>query len=261
MPNRVIRDGILDSRTVNSLTDSGEIFYRRLMSVVDDYGRFEADPELLRARCFPRSLDRWTLSRVSDALSDVSHVTDMDGKPLVLVYQVGTKKYLEIQRFDQRLRIKKARHPAPSDGQMTDTCPSHDSQMTDTRRPVVESESESESESEEKHTHTSRVRSPLAADLDGQTSERFPELLKRYPLKTGRDEACREYLSVVSVEKESDQVARGIVMGLAKWIRQNHRDGWTARWPARVATQRVVSKSEAVKELALGNLARTGRIL
>ncbi len=40
MPNRVIREGILNSQRVNKLTEPAELFYRRLMSVVDDFGRF-----------------------------------------------------------------------------------------------------------------------------------------------------------------------------------------------------------------------------
>ena len=44
MPNRILRDGILMSPRVNVLSSEAELFYRRLMSVVDDYGRFSAHP-------------------------------------------------------------------------------------------------------------------------------------------------------------------------------------------------------------------------
>ena len=53
MPNMILREGILTSERVNSLTTEEEIFYRRLISVVDDYGRYYAKPELLRSACFP----------------------------------------------------------------------------------------------------------------------------------------------------------------------------------------------------------------
>ena len=43
MPSRIIRDGILTSERINALTERAELFYRRLMSVVDDYGRFPAN--------------------------------------------------------------------------------------------------------------------------------------------------------------------------------------------------------------------------
>ena len=38
MPSRVIRDGILESESVNALSWEAELFFRRLMSVVDDFG-------------------------------------------------------------------------------------------------------------------------------------------------------------------------------------------------------------------------------
>ncbi len=39
MPNRIIREGILTSEAVNSLSWEAEVFFRRLLSVVDDFGR------------------------------------------------------------------------------------------------------------------------------------------------------------------------------------------------------------------------------
>ena len=121
MPNRILREGIIDSRAVNSLSDAGEIFYRRLMSVVDDYGRIEADLEILRARCFARSLDRWPLSRVSEVLTEVSGVLTDDGHSLLTVYCVSNHNYLQINKFDQRIRAAKSKCPSP-DGQVTVIC-------------------------------------------------------------------------------------------------------------------------------------------
>jgi hypothetical protein len=44
MPNRELREGILTSERINALTFPAEVFYRRLMSVVDDFGRCPAHP-------------------------------------------------------------------------------------------------------------------------------------------------------------------------------------------------------------------------
>jgi hypothetical protein len=148
MPNRILREGIIDSKAVNSLSDDGELFYRRLMSIVDDFGRFEADIELLRARLFARAYDRWGPSRVSHALADVSGVLTDDGHHLVTVYCQSSKFYLQINNFNQRVRAEKSKCPSP-DGQMAviwqaDDCPPRASRA----RPRSESKSESESESE-----------------------------------------------------------------------------------------------------------------
>ena len=58
MPSRILREGILTSERVDKLSDQAELFYRRLMSVVDDFGRYYARPELLRAACYPLRVDR-----------------------------------------------------------------------------------------------------------------------------------------------------------------------------------------------------------
>ena len=43
MPNRILRDTILRSERVARLSPTAELFYRRLMSVADDYGRYYAN--------------------------------------------------------------------------------------------------------------------------------------------------------------------------------------------------------------------------
>jgi hypothetical protein len=57
VPNRILRDNILTSEAVASLDWAAEVFYRRLHSIVDDYGRHEAGQQLLRAKCYPLQTD------------------------------------------------------------------------------------------------------------------------------------------------------------------------------------------------------------
>ena len=49
MPTRLLREGILDSERVNRLNAAEEVFYRRLMSKVDDHGFYDARSAILRA--------------------------------------------------------------------------------------------------------------------------------------------------------------------------------------------------------------------
>ena len=116
IPTRILREGILDSKRINALSEEAELFYRRLMSVVDDYGRFEADPVLLRARCFARQLDRWPVERIEKCLLAVSSrpLFDRRLQPLVVLYTVDGRNYLEIQDFQQRIRTE-SRFPRSSD--------------------------------------------------------------------------------------------------------------------------------------------------
>jgi DNA-binding transcriptional ArsR family regulator len=69
MPSRYLRDGILTSGKVCRLGWAEEVFYRRLMSVVDDYGLYYADHGLLRAACYPRQLNKVSDSNIGKWLT------------------------------------------------------------------------------------------------------------------------------------------------------------------------------------------------
>lgn len=115
MPNRILREGIIDSRAVNALSEEAELFYRRLFSIVDDFGRFEANVTLLRAKLFAFRLDSWPEDRVSRVLQECSEVYlegDSEDDPLVRIYEVGRKKYLQVSNFNQRTRTD-SKFPAP----------------------------------------------------------------------------------------------------------------------------------------------------
>jgi hypothetical protein len=116
MPNRIIREGILTSEKFERLGWAEEIFYRRIMSVVDDYGRYYAKPALLRAACYPL-----LLQKVSD--SDIEKwLTACVNSALVRVYPAKDgKRYLEILDFRQQVRSNTSKFPA-YDEQLHSTC-------------------------------------------------------------------------------------------------------------------------------------------
>lgn len=105
MPTRVIRDGILTSEAVADLSMGAELFYRCLMSVVDDHGLYEANPRILRAKCFPLR-ENVTSAMVAEWLAECS-------QKLLLVYEVGGKQYLRINNFGQTYHKSKPKFPPP----------------------------------------------------------------------------------------------------------------------------------------------------
>lgn len=109
MPNRILREGIITSPRVCKLGWAEEVFYRRLHSVVDDFGRYYADPGMLRAACYPRQL-----SKVSD--SDIGKwLTALVEAALVRVYPAKDgERYLEVLDFRQQVRAKESKFPAPA---------------------------------------------------------------------------------------------------------------------------------------------------
>lgn len=98
----------MTSEAVNSLTWQAEVFYRRLMSVADDHGRYYGLSKLIRSACYPLLIDK-----VSDA--DIGKwLTECVTAALVSVYEASdSKRYVQIQRFGQRIQSK-SKFPEPS---------------------------------------------------------------------------------------------------------------------------------------------------
>jgi hypothetical protein len=57
MSNRMIRESALTSPTLARLSHGAERTFWRLTVVADDFGRFNAEPSVVRARCFPLLLE------------------------------------------------------------------------------------------------------------------------------------------------------------------------------------------------------------
>lgn len=109
MPDRILRAAILTSESVNSLSWPAEVFYRRLMSVVDDFGRYDGRSSVLRAVLYPLRLDKVSEPDVVKWMGECSEAA------LVRGYVVSNKQYVEVQKFGQRLRAMSSKWPAPAD--------------------------------------------------------------------------------------------------------------------------------------------------
>lgn len=106
MPDRIVRAGILTSDAVNRLSPSGEVFYRRLLSVVDDYGRYDGRTEIVRAVLYPLRLERVSSSDIGKWIRETEEAA------LVRRYLADGKPYLEVVKFGQKIRSK-SRWPNP----------------------------------------------------------------------------------------------------------------------------------------------------
>ena len=121
MPTRLIKEGILNSAAINSLSMRGEILYRRLMSAVDDYGRTDGRIDIVRARLFALQLGQWSAKQVEEAVEECVSTRRNDGSPLILKYISGGSVYLEITKFGQRVRGE-SKFPDPPADAMTAEC-------------------------------------------------------------------------------------------------------------------------------------------
>lgn len=104
MPNRILRDWT-DSLKFEQLSAEGERLFTRLLMKADDYGRFHADPRLIKAACFP--LSDIVTSQVEKWLVELASVK------LVFRYSAEGREYLAVVNFSQRLKDSVPKFPPP----------------------------------------------------------------------------------------------------------------------------------------------------
>lgn len=116
MPNRIISEKCRTSPTLAALTSDAERLWWRLMTIVDDYGRFEADARILNGSCVP--LLQWTDRRVLTCLEQFAIERPPDDKPLVFYYVAKARVYGQMVSFldHQRKRDSKPKYPGLKDG-------------------------------------------------------------------------------------------------------------------------------------------------
>lgn len=90
MPNRIVREGILTSERVDTLDWPAEVFYRRLLSRVDDHGLYDARPAILRAALFPLRIDK---VREADCSRSIAACVKAG---LIALYVSDDKPYLKV---------------------------------------------------------------------------------------------------------------------------------------------------------------------
>lgn len=115
MPNRILRPGINSSDRVNALSAAAEVFYRRLMSVVDDYGRFDGDWRVLRAQLYPLRTNEITQEQIELCLTECCTIAPGQDEPLVQLYFIARRRYVVLLNFGQPIRTR-SKWPPPPEG-------------------------------------------------------------------------------------------------------------------------------------------------
>lgn len=109
MPNRILKESITTSDTIDALSAEEERFFCRLLVVADDFGRADARAAVLRAKCFPLKVDL-QLEAVEAWLAAICRAG------LARTYHVDGRRYLEIVtwREHQNVRAKASKFPDPA---------------------------------------------------------------------------------------------------------------------------------------------------
>lgn len=109
MPNRILKESICTSDSVDSLSWFEEVLFYRLIVNCDDYGRFDGRPAIIKNRLFPlkESLTTKAVTAAIDRLASTG---------MVVLYMFEGKPYLYLPTWNchQCVRAKKSKYPAPT---------------------------------------------------------------------------------------------------------------------------------------------------
>lgn len=118
MPNRILKESINESKPLSEVSFFAEDLFKRLITYADDYGRFNADYQIMRARLYPRELQIVSENDIEDALIELSGA----GKIAFYTSDARQEIYGCFPNWHkhQRIRDSKNKCPDPSDTSVND---------------------------------------------------------------------------------------------------------------------------------------------
>ena len=226
MPNRIIKDSIRTSKSVNTMTDFQFRLWTYLLTYVDDYGRGSADPELLKGFVFPRRKGV-TEATIEKSLQELANIGS------ILLYDVDGESYFCFPNWadHQRIQTKKSKFPSPDDGILKKSTVSHG-----------ESPPESNPIQSESNPNTNTNPNPNARETRGMEFEKF---WSAYPRKEGKQKA-RAAFEKVTVSLDVLLIALEAQKKSSQWTKDNgqfipHAATWLngKRWEDQLAVDRA----------------------
>lgn len=171
MPTRYLKPGICDSDKVDKCTPIAECLFYRLLVNVDDYGRLDARPAVVRSKCFPLK-DTINNKKTAELLQE------LHSNGLIILYKANGCDYLQLTKWDNIPRSKESKCPsykADAIQLYTDVCNGN------TNLPETETETETKTV-----TETETVNRNCVDDFD-----RFWDA---YPKKVGKVDAKKAWV-------------------------------------------------------------------
>lgn len=177
MPNRIIKESICTSDSVDQLSWFEEVLFYRLIVNCDDFGRFDGRTAVIKNRLFPLK-DNLTIKSVETAINKLASAG------LVALYVFEGKPYLYLPTWNehQTIRAKRSKYPEPENicVQMISDASKCSRNPIQSNPNPIQSESESESES--------NTRKALESAFDAFWAV--------YPKKTGKEAARKAFKKI-----------------------------------------------------------------
>lgn len=205
MPNRIIKESICTSDTIDMLSWFEEVVFYRLVVNCDDYGRFDGRPAVIRSRLFPLkpSVTEKTVAQAINRLSTVG---------LVMPYECDGKPTLQLVTWDRHQSVRNKRSKYPAIDGSNETTASQNIQMISSAcnciqlnsdgskcsRNPIQSESESESESNPNVCAEQKAAAPPEPPVITLPCNDKTE----YAVTTAQVAECADLYPAVDVEQE-----------------------------------------------------------
>lgn len=110
MPQRFLRPGITTSDAWNLCSWKAQSLYIRLITLVDDYGRYDGRIAIIHGHCFPLRID-------IKPQETAELVSELSKNGLVCLYEIDGKDFLQMLKWHERTRGE-SKYPKPIEGQI-----------------------------------------------------------------------------------------------------------------------------------------------
>lgn len=177
MPTRYLKPGICDSEAIDKCSPMAEILFYRLLVNVDDFGRLDARPAVVRSKCFP----------LKDSINNnetLNLLIELQKNGLIIIYKSNGSDYLQLQKWDNNPRAKESKCPkfdsgcmqmyTDVDGSRTNLPVTVTVTVTETAKPELKPELKPEQET----VFSGGGLKPQPPNTKKSTEEKEPSLIK-----------------------------------------------------------------------------------
>lgn len=111
MPNRILKESICTSDSIDRLSIEAERLFYRLIVNCDDFGLLDARLPIIKSKCFPL--------KSSDIADDQlkSWLSELEAQNMIFFYENSGHQYLKMSSWErhQQIRAKRPKYPLPGD--------------------------------------------------------------------------------------------------------------------------------------------------
>lgn len=237
MPNRILKESICVSEQIASLTDFEFRLWASLLVLVDDAGRGDARPAIIKGRAFPLR-ERVSVRDIESALHGLA------AKGCVSLYDVGGRPYFWFPTWGKHQRLDRAKPKFPSPEE-ADTLPQV---AADCRElPQVAADCGLNTNTNTNPNTNPKKNKELAGAGDARDTV-FADFWAAYPKKVGKKDAYKAFCKLsrelwprlvpaVEAQKKSKQWQKDdgqFIPNPATWLNQGRWDDETETVPRKL---------------------------